>query len=834
MKLKKILSITMTIISLATFLNISPVFAEVTNDLTVYLSISRYGELVEDKYGKCMAYAQVDLTGKESYNMNDVFLTAHTLYFEEDDTGYASSHSQWGYGIDKFWGDTSYNFGYQVNGGKETILGLDHIVKNGDFIDAFIYKNSYPDTEGYAMFDVTSKSIFKNSDCELTLKYTSGYDENWNTIISPCKDATIIINGEETDNNTDESGVVSLNFENEGIYIISAKKTKKIGENTVPAITAPVCIINVSSPPEIKILHNIAKQYNDIDFSTNDVNLPWIISDMLTYEELFPESENVLSDEKKNIAAKTIAQAACDAERPGDLSKYILALRALGYNAKNIYTDDFKEIDVVKKLTDLIDSKDESVTNIYTVPYVIIALSQDESYATEEQMDWLIQSVIDNKEVWQNTEYGTDALAPILVSLAPYYETNEEIKSLCDETVEILKSEQREDGLIDGFEGYESASTGLAICALSSLGIDPYEVKNGDENLISGLLSTANVEFDSFSNAFATEQGFRGLLSLNLFHKNKQKIYDFSVKPMNKLNISKVEYCPVVFDVTPAKAVVTIEGVEKSAENYYDLPEATYKYSVSASEYEKNIGEFTINKEEAENHILKTITVSLSEIYSDGDTSRRPITKTEENDQEEITISTPVENTKNEEFNINTFPDVSIDDWYYNAVKYAYENKLFKGTNIGFEPNKPMSRAMLVTVLYRFDSPEEMLNSSPFSDVPEDEWFTTSVCWASKYNLVNGVSEKIFAPHNNITREQFAVVLYRYALHKGYNVDVKDVIIDDFADKEQISSYAKNAMKYATETKIINGRGENRLAPREEVTRAEAITMLMRFSEVNK
>ena len=117
-----------------------------------------------------------------------------------------------------------------------------------------------------------------------------------------------------------------------------------------------------------------------------------------------------------------------DAERPGDLAKYIIALRSLGYNAGNIYTDDFEEVNAVKKLTDLIDSEDESVSNIYTIPYVIIALSQDESYITQVQKEWLVQSVVENKESWQNSEFGTDALTPILLSLAPYYETDEEIK----------------------------------------------------------------------------------------------------------------------------------------------------------------------------------------------------------------------------------------------------------------------------------------------------------------------------------------------------------------------------------------------------------------------
>ena len=153
------------------------------------------------------------------------------------------------------------------------------------------------------------------------------------------------------------------------------------------------------------------------------------------------------------------------------------------------------------------------------------------------------------------------------------YDANEQVKTVIDETVEILKSEQREDGLIDGFEGYESASTGLAICGLSAVGIDSQTVENGGISLIKGLLSTANEELDGFPNAFATEQDFRGLLAWRLLAEDKGKcMFDFSDYDMNEANISGAEKCPVVFDVSPADAVVTIDGATELSKNVFDFP----------------------------------------------------------------------------------------------------------------------------------------------------------------------------------------------------------------------------------------------------------------------
>jgi len=815
---KKFLAMFLGLIMIISTVSVCAERAE--TEITVYLSVSKYGEIVKDKNGNDMAQAVIDLSGKENYCLDDVFLEAHRVYYEDGTNGYASSDGELGRSVDKLWGDTSYRFGYQVNGGTESVSGLLHPVENGDYIDACIYQNSYPDTERYAKFDLPKTETYTDELFTLNLSCVSGYDERWNNVFSPCEGAVLTINGIETDIITDENGNATVTLQKPGKFLISARKN----ETSVPTITAPVCMAYVKLKPEIEIIHNIAAQYAQSNFADAAGNLPWILADMAVYEELFADSENCLTDEKKEEGLALVVSLANATEKPGDMAKAILAMRALGYDATNVFTENFEKLDVVAKLTALVDNNDTEVTNIYTLPYVMLALSQAEGYATQEQMEKLITAAIESKDMWQSIADGTDALTPMILALAPYYQTNE--------AVEILKSEQREDGLIDGYEGYEPASTGLAICALSAVGIDADEVKNDGNSLIDGLLSTANEELNAFPNAFATEQGFRGLLAWRLLLENKGKaMYDFSDYPMNEANILGVMHCPVVFSVSPDGVDVTIEGKEAISKNCFDLDAGRYTYTASAVGYETKTGVIDVTEEEAQTRTAKTVTVSLTKVSygpGGGGASLPP----DNDDKEEVQPETE-SGAEKLVFTDETFSDVKSGDWYYPAVQYVYENKLFNGTDTGFEPDVSMSRAMLVTVLYRLAAPAATNANSVFLDVPQNTWYTESIQWATENGIVTGVTDTSFAPDEAITREQLALILYRYAVLNGHDISAgKDAELFSYRDVEQVSAYAKDAMQYAVALGIIGGKTGDMLAPKDCATRAEVATMFMRFAEV--
>lgn len=197
--------------------------------------------------------------------------------------------------------------------------------------------------------------------------------------------------------------------------------------------------------------------------------------------------------------------------------------------------------------------------------------------------------------------------------------------------------------------------------------------------------------------------------------------------------------------------------------------------------------------------------------------------KTEE-DQKDDAVSAKTEFTE------NTFTDIKKDDWHYNYVKYVYENNLMQGTGNGFEPESKMTRAMLVTVLYRMANPEEKANNHNFADVPEGQWYSDAVAWAADNNIVKGVSENKFAPDEDITREQMALIIYRFAKMQGYDVTHK-ADISHFADTDDVSDWAVDSISWATKTELVNGTSETTLSPKATATRAQVAAILMRFCE---
>ena len=175
------------------------------------------------------------------------------------------------------------------------------------------------------------------------------------------------------------------------------------------------------------------------------------------------------------------------------------------------------------------------------------------------------------------------------------------------------------------------------------------------------------------------------------------------------------------------------------------------------------------------------------------------------------------------------FNDVPEKAWYAEAVNYAVKNKLMDGVGNGkFAPDSPMTRAMLVTVLWRYEgSPKEGTNG--FSDVPNGKWYTDAVAWASENGIVGGVGNNKFDPNGNITREQMVAILYRYAQKKGFDTSERGDL-SSFPDRAKVSSYAKDAIAWAVGEGILNGSG-GKLLPQGNATRAQVSAILMRYIE---
>ena len=175
------------------------------------------------------------------------------------------------------------------------------------------------------------------------------------------------------------------------------------------------------------------------------------------------------------------------------------------------------------------------------------------------------------------------------------------------------------------------------------------------------------------------------------------------------------------------------------------------------------------------------------------------------------------------------FTDVSETDWFHDAVQYAYENGLMDGVGDGqFAPNATTNRAMVVTILYRLAGEPAVSGQSDFTDVADGLWYTDAVAWAAEKGIVNGISATEFAPSGDLTREQLATVLYRYAEGMGYDVSAQ-ADLSGFPDADQIQSYATQALSWAVAEGLLQGFEDDSLQPGGTATRAQIATILMRF-----
>lgn len=195
---------------------------------------------------------------------------------------------------------------------------------------------------------------------------------------------------------------------------------------------------------------------------------------------------------------------------------------------------------------------------------------------------------------------------------------------------------------------------------------------------------------------------------------------------------------------------------------------------------------------------------------------------------DKLTVSTRIE----VEFTDGKLPftDVHETDWFYNDVLFVYEEGLFAGTgDTTFSPNAAMTRAMLVTVLYRLEGEPAVSGRSGFSDVTFNSYYEDAVTWAADNGIVNGTSITTFSPNANVTREQMAAILYRYAQYKKYNTAASSSL-NGFTDQASVSGYATASLEWAVAEKLVNG-SAGKLMPTGNATRAQVAAILHRFVE---
>ena len=728
------------------------------------------------------------------------------------------------------------------------------------------------------------------------------------------------------------------------------------------SLTSPTYTVTLNVQPETDlVMHKIAAKYAASGV-VQDGNSYWLAADMMAYEKTFPDSANKLTREQKQAMVDAAVKTLETSTSPGDLSKSIITLTAMGYDAAKLTTESGAALDGVAKLAESVsDEKNVGDFFIYTVPYVIIAFQQY-SDAYQAQLNQWVAYTLAQKDSWMDTKWGTDSMTPIMLALAPYVETNPDVKDAMDKAVTAMAAYQNEKGSVGN-----GASTGLAIAAVSALGMDPAAFVNATsgKSLVDGLLVNALASedgFDSNTHSFGTEQGFRGLIALANYQEGKSyRLYDFSGQTLvPAVATFWAQNAAVSVKTIPEDAAVVVKSGETEVavdkvHGAYDLPAGDYTYTVSKDGYVTKTGSFTITAEQVAGHEKQTIHVSLVSAGSGSGSSSKDIKVTvkvmvppadqskrytykhdsrsytnlltttgkvtvtagssvrdafvtaldrdkigyteqsngyfpmigswSEFDRGEksgwmylVNGSMPSVAAQDYELTGNAtvvwfytddysndygseswdddssssgttttptapttpanpvpdktmpFTDVKSNDWYYQSVQYAYDNGLFSGvSHDSFAPGDSMDRSMLVTVLHSLDG-KPAAGKGGFTDVADGAWYANAVAWAAEHGIVSGVSDSAFAPNGAITREQLAVMLYRYAQYKGYDVS-KTADLSGYADQGSISDWAAQAVQWACGSGLMTGRSVTSLAPAGTLTRAEAATMLKAFCE---
>ena len=177
------------------------------------------------------------------------------------------------------------------------------------------------------------------------------------------------------------------------------------------------------------------------------------------------------------------------------------------------------------------------------------------------------------------------------------------------------------------------------------------------------------------------------------------------------------------------------------------------------------------------------------------------------------------------------FTDLEKTAWYHDGVHWAIENSVMKGVgNDLFDPNGATSRGMIVTMLYRMEGEPAIRSDTSFDDVKQGAWYAAAVSWAASKGIVKGYGDGRFGPNDTLTREQLVTILLRYAQYKGVDTskgELKPLL--DYDDSKDISEWAVKAFRWAVDAGIIIGTGNGALSPKQDASRAQIATMLMRF-----
>ncbi|MBE7022143.1 MAG: DUF4430 domain-containing protein [Ruminococcaceae bacterium] len=649
-------------------------------------------------------------------------------------------------------------------------------------------------------------------------------------------------------------------------------------------------LVTVSGSRNANTAESLEALLDGIAAQTTNANNWESFMAMAAYEKARPSGSKLTDTAKQNMLNTSLSNISAENPDESAYSKTILDMHSIGINPKEIYpVNSNTPVDAVAGLNGI---SHESA--IWTAAYTLLAYQQGNySVGTQEAdlVDALLEAQIDENGGWTAWETAeADATGIAILALAKYYNDNADVKVAVDKAICYLSEAQLSNGGFGGTWGENANNAACVIMGLSAVGINPDTdvrfIKNGN-SVLDRLLDFAmedNSGFvfnigDTTASAYATQQGFPALVAAYQVIKNAAayNVYDFSSNPLSPGRATGTG--AVIVPSAPSGNSITVRVTIKADTGYWLNNKSVTISGTGATIYHaliKALENSGITQVGAASGYVQSMTKggrTLAEfdggknsgwMYKVNDTlpkagitecgiqngdkivwfyandwttvpgttgsfgGKVPSPEKDINEEE-----TKKENTEVQErpaFTETTFADVTKDDWHYESIKYVYENNLMQGTGNGFEPESKMTRAMLVTVLYRMAKPGEKASNHNFADVPEDQWYSGAISWAASNGIVSGITSTEFAPDSDISREQMALIIYRFAKLQGYDVsDVAD--ISSFADTDDVSDWALGALSWANKAELVNGTSKTTLSPKATATRAQVAAILMRFCE---
>ena len=398
-------------------------------------------------------------------------------------------------------------------------------------------------------------------------------------------------------------------------------------DGTVDSLDTYTVTLSASAAPLAEAARSALTAYfsdaaNLIPFSNSDSSTQWAIADIMA------DDPAMLSKEIKQTYVDYVVYQAPATTDVGTLARYIITLKALGYDAGRIDSDGKG---TYFNAPDKMNSRISSATSIYTLPYALIALQQyGDLYSA--QRDAIIAFILDNELSaggWNGfgTEIDADTTGPVLLALSPYYKASDyisagisedhydRIQTAVNKTLSLVAGMQGSGGGISSWGSENTASTALMMAAFSALGQSPDSSPYLSKSLAEGLMLQYSAD-NRFGSGFYDEQGLRGLVAAAKFSPLGYRIYDFSANPAHPA-VASAYYtnCLVTIAALPSGAAVTVSdsrGLQTALTGTsYDLAAGDYSYTVSYPGYTSKTGTFTVSDSEAA-HSRKTIHVSLS------------------------------------------------------------------------------------------------------------------------------------------------------------------------------------------------------------------------------